>query len=113
MKYRPTSVFNTPAKLLIPEVGKKNGVKYKNFIEDSIFYISFKSYGGTEKVINDVVVIEDTASVECYYNPKIKSDCKIQLLDDSSTWEIISPPENIERRNLYLKFKVRRTAGGA
>lgn len=112
--YKPTSPFNVPAKIIFATYQKINGINKKVFVEsaDTIF-VSAKSYGGTEKVINDQYVIEDTMEIETWFRPDITSECNLRLLDDNSEWEIINNPENIERRNLFLKFKVRRINGGA
>lgn len=112
--YKPKQIFNVPAKILIPTTQKINGVNVKTFIEsEKILFVSAKSYGGTEKIVDDKIAIEDTIIIETWYTPIIKSDCNIKLLDDNSEWEIISPPENIDRRNQYLRFKIRRIKGGA
>lgn len=111
--YKPKQPFNVPAQLLICEYKKINGVEKKSFVDDIQFFCSAKSYGGTEKIINDKYVIEDTIEIETWFNPKITSECRVKLLDDNSEWEIISPPENIERRNQFLKFKMKRIQGGA
>lgn len=111
--YRPQQPFNVVATILIPATVKVNGVNQKTFTEWDNFFCSAKSYGGTEKVINGVYGIEDTMQIETYYRPDINASCRIKLLDDDSEWEIISDPENIERRNQFLSFKVRRIAGGA
>lgn len=105
--------FNVPAQILIPTTKKVNGVAQKTFEESDMIFVSAKSYGGTEKVINDMYVIEDTMSIETWYNPKITSDCNLRLLDDGSEWEIINSPENIDRRNQFLKFKIKRIKGKA
>lgn len=111
--YRPTQPFNVSAKILIPMTRKVNGINQKTFVDCDTFFCSAKSYGGTEKVINNVYVIEDTMQIETYYRPDITADCHIKLLDYDSEWEIISNPENIDRRNQFLVFKVRRIKGGA
>ena len=113
MFYQMTPVLNVPAKILKPITTRVNGVTKKDFEESEVIFISAKSYGGTEKVINDLYVIEDTMVVETYYRPDITSDCNLRLLDDNSTWEILNTPENIDRRNMFLKFKVKRIKGKA
>lgn len=110
--YRPKVPFNVPAVLLVPEYEKINGVEKKSFTDGINFFCSAKSYGGTEKVINDKYVIEDTLEIDTYFYPEIKSNCRVRLEDDKSVWEIINSPENIDRKNQYLKFKVRRIKGG-
>lgn len=109
--YKP-SVFNVPVILLVPETKKVNGVTTKTFTEGECFFVSAKSYGGTEKVINNQYVVEDTMVIESWYYPEIKSDCRIRFADGSE-WEIINTPENISMMNKYLRFKVRRVMGGA
>lgn len=111
--YRPTQPFNVPVKILIPTTRKVNGINQKTFADGDTFFCSARSFGGTEKVINNVYVIEDTMKIETYYRPDITADSRIKLLDDDSEWEIISNPENIERKNQFLSFKVRSIKGGA
>lgn len=111
--YRPKQPFNVAAQILTATTTKVNGVAQKTFVDGDNFFCSAKSYGGTEKVINGVYAIEDTMQIETYYRPDIVASCRIRLLDDLSEWEIISDPENIERRNQFLVFKIKRLKGGA
>lgn len=111
--YRPKSPFLTPALILKAEYQKVNGVEKKTFVAGDYFFCSAKSYGGTERVINDKYVIEDTLEIETWFKPEITAENRIRLLDDGSEWEIVSPPENIDRRNQFLKFKIKRIQGGA
>ena len=111
--YVPKAPFNVKAQLLKGEYKKVNGVNKKTYAPSFEFWVSAKSYGGTERQVNDVLVIEDTLVIESYYHPDIKSGDAIKLLDDGSEWEILNTPENIDRRHLYLKFKVRRMVGNA
>lgn len=110
--YKPQQ-FNVPMKIMKPTSKKQLGVNnptYQNINElgkDTLFFGSFKTYGGTEKVINGVVTIEDTANIETWYNPLIQNDCRIYVPQQNKVYEIISEPENIEMRNQYMKFKVR------
>ena len=87
----------------------------KFVIRDSHFdlYYLYSSTSGTEKNINDVYSIEDTANIETWYRPDIKSDCQIKLADTGAVYEVMNEPENIDMRNQYCKFKVRRVKGGA
>ena len=113
MFYQTRPIFNVPAKILFPITEKINGVARKTFSESEVIYVSAKSYGGTEKTINDVYVIEDTMIIETFYRPDITSECNLKLLDDRSEWEILNTPENIDRRNQFLKFKIKRIKGKA
>lgn len=105
-QYQPQTPFTVPCKLLKRAVTKVNGVNQETFVENGMFYCSAKSYGGTEKVVNDVYVIEDTWTVDTWYNSKIKKGDKIRFLDDGREYEIMNSPENINRRGQYMRFKV-------
>ena len=114
--YRPALPFTTPMKLLIPTYSTKQGVKVKTLpdVDDGIlFFGTFKTYGGTETTSNGILSVEDTANVETWYSPDIKSDCVIALAINGFKYEIVGEPENINMRNQFLKFKVRRIKGGA
>lgn len=109
--YKPSSPFTVAALILKGEYIKVNGVNKKVFTEGDVIFVSAKSYGGTETTVNDKITIIDTINIETWYRPDITSKDGIRLLDDNSEWEIMNTPENIERRNQFLKFKVRRMVG--
>lgn len=111
--YKPSMPFTTPAQILKGEYRLVNGIGGKVFTDGDIISVSAKSYGGTERIINDKVVIEDTNVIETWYRPDITGRDRIRLLDDGSEWEIIDHPDNIDRRNQFLRFKVRRITGDA
>ena len=117
-----------PLVLLIPSsISQNKGVNQKQYptVEDALskkdknnkpinlFFGSFKTYGGTEKTVNGIYSIEDTANVETWYRPDIKSNCRIARANDGAIFDIINEPENINMRNQFLKFKVKRVKGGA
>lgn len=113
-EYRPSEPFTVPVMLLIPTEQKVKGVTKKTYPDEGeVFFCSFKTYGGTEKVVNDVLVVEDTASVETWFRPDITGKCRIKLADTGDVYEIMGKPENINMRNKYLKFKVKAVMGGA
>lgn len=111
--YRPKDNFNVPMTLLVPTYTNVQGVSKKTYppIGDLIFG-SFKTYGGTERDVNGLYSIEDTANVETWFDPRIKSDCRVKL-EDGRVYDIINEPENIEMRNQFMKFKVKRVKGNA
>lgn len=111
--YKPSFPFNVPARIVHATFEKVNGVNVKTFTEGYQIFVSAKSYGGTEKVVNDQYLIIDTLSIETWFRPDIKSEDYIRLLDDNSLWEILNTPEDIDRRHQYLKFKVQRYKGNA
>ena len=111
-EYRPAAPFSVAAELLIPIYTKKQGVPTKAFpASGDLFYASFRSFGGTERNENGLYSIIDTATMETWFRPDIKSDCRVKIGED--VYEILGSPENINLRNQYLKFKVRRMVGGA
>lgn len=114
--YRPAEAnqMTTPLMLQTPTSERVNGVLKKSFADaEGIVYANFKTYGGTERQVNDAFVVEDTASIVCWYRPDITGGCRIKRLTDGAIFEIVGEPENIEQRNMMLKFKVKRVKGGA
>lgn len=111
MTYTPSLPFNVSARILKGEYVKINGVKTKKFTDGDQIFVSARSYGGSERTVNDQIVVEDTIQIETWFRPDITSIDGLRLLDDESEWEIINYPENIERKNRWLKFKIRRIVG--
>lgn len=115
-QYRPSLPFSVPLVLLIPTNTRVSGVPKKEYpeIEDGIqFFGTFKTYGGTERDVNGLYSIEDTANVETWYRPDITSGCRIAIAGTNAVYDILGEPENIELRNQYLRFKISRVKGGA
>lgn len=115
-RYKPPERFNVPLVLLVPTYAKVLGVEKKTFPslqQGVLFYGSFRSFGGTEREMNGVYSVEDTAIVECWFRPDIKADCRIGVLSSGAIYEILGEPENINLENQYLKFRVQRYKGGA
>lgn len=119
--YQPSLPFTVSFVLLVPTATKVSGVLKKTFPtmaqallnSNNIFNGSFKTYGGTERDVNGVYSIEDTANVETWYRPDIKSDCRVARASDGAIFEIINEPEDIYQRHQFLVFKLRRIKGGA
>ena len=109
--YQPQAPFNVPAMHMKRTTQKVNGVNKETFTDKAMFYCSAKSYGGTEKVVNGVFVIEDTWVIDTWYNPDFGKGDKIRFLDDNTEYEILASPENINRRGQYMRFKVVRIGG--
>lgn len=107
--YKNVSGVNKP---IYPTVQEALDVKDEKGNRLNLFFGSFKTYGGTERDVNGVYSIEDTANIETMYRPDIKANCRIAR-EDGATYDIIGEPENINMRNQFLKFKVRRVKGGA
>lgn len=113
-EFKPSFPFSTPIELLIPSYTTNKGVPVKSFPAVGIrLNCSWKTYGGTETTTNDLYTVIDTANVETWYRPDIKSDCRVRLLSTGEVYEIIGKPENVDKRNQFVKFKVRAVEGGA
>ena len=115
-QYRPSLPFATALIVLKPTFTKVAGVAKMTLPDlDKGFKIfaSFKSYGGTETTVNGVYSIVDTADVETWYRPDITSDCVIVHAETGAQYELMNQPENINSRNQFLKFKIKRIKGGA
>lgn len=117
MAYRPTTPFNVPMFLLIPTTTTVNGVRKKVYPQASagiLFYGTFKTYGGTEREVNGIFSVEDTAKIETWFRPDLTSNCRVALANNpTSIYDVVGEPENIEMRNQYLSFRVTRVKGGA
>lgn len=106
--------MTTPMLLQAPTGATRvNGALKKTYTDvPGIIYANYKTYGGTERQSNDVYVVDDTADIVCWYRPDIKSDCRIKRIEDGAVFDIIGEPEDLERRHMFLKFKIRRVKGG-
>ena len=114
--YRPVTPFNVPMRLLVPTTVMVKGVAKKVFsdpAESFQFFGSFRTFGGTETTVNDIFSVIDTATIDTWYNPSFKADCRIYLEETGEIYEILATPENIERRNQYLQIRCRKYVGGA
>lgn len=114
--YRPTTPFSTPLVLLIPTKSKSigvNGYTYPELENGKLIFGSFKTYGGTEREVNGAYSVENTAVIETWFRPDIKSNCRIGVPETGAVYDILGEPENISMRNQFLKFKVMEVKGGA
>lgn len=112
MSWTPDLPFRTPFKILKRTVEKVDGMNNTTYTElPNVLYCTAKSYGGTEKVINDVYVVVDTLTFQTYYTPLLSKGDKIRLLDDNTEYEVLASPENINRANKWLVFKGERISG--
>lgn len=110
--YKPSAPFNACMVLLVPTIITAKGSSKKSYAEKDNIFCSFRSFGGTESVSDGVLSVVDTATVETWYRPDITADCRLRDTDGIE-YEILGTPENISKRNQYLKFKIRAIKGGA
>lgn len=110
--YVPDAILNVPARIWHAVARRANGVQKMEYEpSDEVIWVSAKSYGGTDKVVDGVYMVEDTITFTSYYNPELKSSDRIQLMGDGSFWEILNTPENIDMRGAFMRFKARRYHG--
>lgn len=115
--FQPAVPFNVPMKLLIPMgssvygAGKKTFPAPSDVSDDYLFYGSVRSFGGTENFKDGVYTIINTATIETWYRPDIKSDCRICLCETGEVYDVMADPEDINFRHQYLRLKVRKVGG--
>ena len=113
-QYKPQSPFTVPFKIGTPSVTTIKGVPTKTYTEsETIYFGTFKTFGGTESVKDGLYSVIDTATLETWYTPELKAECSIHLLESGEVYEVIGTPENIEKRNQYLKARLQVIKGGA
>ena len=113
MAYKPQTPFNVAMQILTPTTARVQGVAKKTFTDGDIFFGAFRTFGGSEREVNDVIQVDATATIDTWYRPDITADCQIRILETGKVYEIISEPEDIEMRHQYLQFKVRKIGGAA
>lgn len=110
--YKPSGYeqFATPLVLQVPTFSKELGVVKRTYepVNERLLFACVKTYGGTESIVNGVIQTIDTMEVLTWYNPMIDAQCRIKLAEDGSLWEVLGTPEDIEKRHVYSKFKVKR-----
>lgn len=110
--YVPSAVLNTPARIHVAVERRVNGVMSREYEPvDHVTWVSAKSYGGKEKVVDGVYSVEDTMDFVAYFDPQLTSTARLELLGDGSMWEIVNTPENTDLRGSFVRFKGRRLHG--
>lgn len=113
--FKPKTPFDVPMKLLIPTTTMVKGSVEKTYPDpdevDDVFFGSFRTFGGTENFSNDVYTIFNTATIDTWYNPLLKSDCQIYICETGEIYNVINKPENIDMRHQYMQFKVEKVGG--
>lgn len=107
--------FDVPMKLLVPTSTVVKGVTKKVFPTpdevETVFFGSFRTYGGTENMSNDVYTVYDTAVIDTWYTPDITSDCRVYICETGEVYDVISRPENVGMRHQYIQFKLQKVGG--
>lgn len=113
MRDYEVKTFNVPFVLMKPTSKRIEGALMKDFEISDVIYCSFKTFGGSERVINGVWSVEKTGTVDTWFNPHITADCRIRNAVTGAEYEIISEPENIDNHCQFLQFKVRKVTSNA
>lgn len=115
--YKPAVPFTAAMKLLRPTTRNVRGVRVSDYPEPDdvkgVFFGSFRTFGGTERMTNDVFTLEDTATIDTWFDPSITANCRVYVCATGKTYEVIGTPENIDMRNQFTVIKVRAIGGGA
>ena len=112
--FKPAFPYTTAIEMFIPTYNTVKGQRVKTYPATGIrLNCSFKTYGGTESVVNGILSVIDTAIIETWYRPDIQTQCRIKVLQTGEIYEVITPPENIDMRNQFVKFRVQAIKGGA
>ena len=105
-EYKPQLPFNVTAEHLPKIIEKVNGVNNITYPDSGKqFCCNAIAWTGVRKSINDISTEEDTLVIETFFNPEIKKDDRIKLLDDDSVWRVETRPEIIRRFTQFMKFK--------
>lgn len=113
--YTSTMYIRKPVTIKVKGVPEKT---YTPCASSNKISCLFKTYGGTvhtsssEKNVNGVIAVIDTATIETWYNEEITADCMLSF-DDNNNYEILGSPENIGKRNQTMIIKVKKVVGGA
>jgi len=110
-RFQLSGPLNVPASLHNVTYDEIQGVRKREYGAGELIFVSFRTFGGTEVEKNGIVGVENTAIVETWYRPDIKSSSR--LVVEGHTYEVWGEPEDIELRHQYLRFKVREIKGGA
>lgn len=113
-RYKAQQPFTVAMKLLVPTSTMVKGVKQKVYSEpekSELLFGRFRTFGGTENFSNEVYTIFNTATIDTWYNPNIKTDCLIYICETGEKYQIISEPEDIDMRHQFLQFKVQKVGG--
>lgn len=110
--YKVQDRLTTPIALFKQEKISVNGRVESLYskVSNEVVWCSWKSYGGTESVIDGLSVFKDTATIECRYNPSICQNDIIENLITHNKYKIITVPDDINQMHQFLRFKVERLA---
>ena len=115
-RFSITEPLSAALELLIPTYTTVKGVPTKTFpaVGKGVrINGTFKTFGGTDREYNGLYSVQKTATVDTWYRPDIKSDCRIAVLQTGEVYEILGDPENIGLRNQYIRLRLNQVKGQA
>lgn len=119
-RFKPTAPFSTPMKILIPSYQTTKGVRTPVYPEPDdlpdatfLFFGNVRSFLGSITTENDLSVSENTAYIDTWYRPDIRSNCRVYFCETGDVYEVIGEPEDIEMRHQYLRIRTRKIGGAA
>jgi hypothetical protein len=87
------------------------GVKKKTFTEGPTFMASMRTYTSNKNDSDDVYTPYVSTIIDTWYNPLIKADCEVEVLETGERYSIETEPENIEMRHQWMQFRIRKIGG--
>lgn len=112
--YKPAAPFRTAMRLLNPSMETIKGVNkqvYPDPEQGETIFGTFRTFGGTETMINNVLTVTATGYIDTWYRSDIKSDSRFYIVQTGETYEILGKPENINMENQFIKVRVRLIGG--
>lgn len=109
--FKPKMPFDIAFKLWMPTSEMEYGVKKKTFTEGTVFMGSMRTYTSNKSDTDDVYTPYVSTIIDTWYNPLIKADCEVELLETGERYSIETEPENIEMRHQWMQLRIRKVGG--
>ena len=114
-RYKPSAPFDTAFKILkCTGTDMSKGVPVKTYTlpsNSNAFFGSFRTFGGSEGIVNGVAVNFQTGTIDTWWRSDITAADRIYVVQTGETFELVAPPENIGFRRQYMQLKVQRIGG--
>lgn len=113
-EYKPQAPFTVPFQISTPTTTTVKGVPTKTYTESkTVYFGTFRTFGGTESVKDGLYSVINTATLETWFTPDLKANCRVHILQTGEVYEVVGTPENIQLRNQYMKARLQAVEGGA
>jgi head-tail adaptor len=109
--YRPQRLFSSAFMVRTATVRTVKGVAVKDWQDAGVVFGSFVTFGGTEREVNGVRTVADTARMECFYDPRIVAGCRLLALDTGREYDVDGTPEDVEGRGQFMSVRLERAGG--